>query len=261
MDVAAIKAMKTMLKVLTRFFAVSKAIFNRIGAIAVVMMLGLFAIIALAADPEDQAASENRFVGEVRLVLGKAYLQQSDQEPQQIQLGTRVKVGDRVVTEADGHVHIRFIDQALVSVRPGSSLVVARYDFNAQSPEFSAVKFNLIEGVMRSISGDASKSANNRFRFNTPIAAIGVRGADFLVSATDQLVRVRVNKGNIVMAPFSGECTPASFGPCAINAVELAGDSLQIIELDSTEAQPRISTRATLTPKDSFQLLTGLSGL
>ena len=231
-----------MLKVQTGFFVISKAIFCRSGAIAVVMMLGLFAKIALAADPEDQAASENRFVGEVSLVLGKAYLQQSDQEPQQIQLGIRVKVGDRVVTEADGHVHIRFIDQALVSVRPGSSLVVERYDFNAQSPEFSAVKFNLIEGVMRSISGNASISANNRFRLNTPIAAISIRSADFVVSASELSVRAMVNEGVIVMTPFSSECTPASFGPCAINAVELAGDSLQIIELDSTDAQPRIST-------------------
>ena len=242
MDVTAIKAMKTMLKVLTGFFAVSKAIFNRIGVIAVVMMLGLFAKIALAADPEDQAASENRFVGEVSLVLGKAYLQQSDQEPQQIQLGIRVKVGDRVVTEADGHVHIRFIDQALVSVRPGSSLVVERYDFNAQSPEFSAVKFNLIEGVMRSISGNASISANNRFRLNTPIAAISIRSADFVVSASEQSVRAMVNEGVIVMTPFSSECTTDSFGPCTINGVELASDSLQIIEMDSTDAQPHIST-------------------
>lgn len=204
------------------------------------LMLSSFSSLASAADLEDAAANQNAFIGEVSLVLGKATIQKPGQAPQQAQFGAHIQVNDQIVTESNGHVHIRFIDQALVSVRPGSSLLIERYDFNSKRPELSAVKFNLIEGVTRAISGEAAKAARDRFRLNTPIAAIGVRGTDFVVSANDQSVRALVNEGVIVMTPFSSECTPASFGPCAINGVELASNSLQIIELDGSSTEPRL---------------------
>ena len=46
-----------------------------------------------------------------------------------------ISVGDEIETRANGHVHIRFIDDALVSVRPNSRLSIERYDFDASRPE------------------------------------------------------------------------------------------------------------------------------
>jgi hypothetical protein len=98
---------------------------------------------------------------------------------------------------------------------------IERYEFNRKNPQKSAVKFNLSEGVARSISGEAAKSARQRFRLNTPVAAIGVRGTDFVVSASSVSTRALVNEGSIVMAPFSSLCTSEALGPCSQNAVEL----------------------------------------
>ena len=50
----------------------------------------------------------------------------------------------------------------------------------------------------------AAESARDRFRLNTPIAAIGVRGTDFVVSATQNSIMAVVNAGAIVVSPFSG---------------------------------------------------------
>ena len=47
------------------------------------------------------------------------------------------------------------------------------------NPSDSQVKLNLIEGTARAVSGEAAKAAKERFRLNTPIAAIGVRGTDY----------------------------------------------------------------------------------
>jgi hypothetical protein len=170
-------------------------------------------------------------VGEVSLVLGKAFLQSGDTKSP-IRAGTIIKVSDQVITESNGHVHIQFVDHALVSVRPDSTLEIQRYDFNPQNPKDSSIKLNLVEGVTRAISGDGAHAARDRFRLNTPIAAIGVRGTDFVVSASDQSVRALVNEGAIVMAPFSSDCLASSFGPCAVNAVELSQDSLQMVQVD-----------------------------
>lgn len=191
------------------------------------------------------ALAQSEPVGNVSLVLGSAFLQSADHGRREAHVGDPVHVGDSVVTQANGHVHVRFVDAALVSVRPLSHLEVLRYDYDPARPEQSAVKFNLLEGVTRAISGNAAHKARERFRLNTPIAAIGVRGTDFVVRADGESVRAVVNQGAIVMAPFSVECAQDALGPCVANAVELSDSSLQIVELDGTNGQPRVLT-ATL---------------
>jgi hypothetical protein len=178
-------------------------------------------------------------VGEVSLVLGKAWLETA-QGRVQISAGTPVHATDRILTESNGHVHIRFIDEALLSVRPDSRLEIVQYDYNPEQPNRSAIKLNLEEGVTRSISGQGASAARERFRLNTPIAAIGVRGTDFVVSATSGTVRALVNEGAIVMAPFSSECSIDSFGPCLANGIELTDSALQIAQVDGSSTAPRL---------------------
>ena len=200
-----------------------------------------FSLIALQATAQttNSIHTPTAAVGEVSLVLGRAYLER-DNDRERIEAGSKVHVGDRVFTEAGGHVHVRFVDDALVSVRPSSTLDVVRYDYDASKPENSAVKFELSEGVARAISGEAAKSARERFRMNTPIAAIGVRGTDFVVSANSRSTRALVNEGAIVMAPYSSECSSEALGPCAVDAVELSQNTLQVLELGSGNSAPRL---------------------
>jgi len=179
-------------------------------------------------------------VGEVSLVLGRAWIESAGQPRTMIAPGTLVRASDQIQTESNGHVHIRFIDQALVSVRPDSLLEIVQYDFLADQPGETSIKLDLKEGVTRSISGRGASSARERFRLNTPIAAIGVRGTDFVVSASQQSVRAAVNEGVIVMAPFSSECSADTFGPCLSNAIELSDSSLQVLEMQSAGGVPEL---------------------
>ena len=200
---------------------------------------------AIAADVDNaelliDESGQPSAVGEVSLVLGRAYVESVDGSRQLLSSGSPVYAQDRIFTETNGHVHIRFVDQALVSVRPDSQLEIVQYDFNPDQPRLSSIKLNLQEGVTRSISGQGATSARERFRLNTPIAAIGVRGTDFVVSATGNGVRAVVNEGAIVLAPYSAGCTADSFGPCVDNAIELSHTSLQMIEFDAGTNAPRL---------------------
>jgi hypothetical protein len=189
-----------------------------------------------------QQSASPALVGEVSLVLGKAYIESPQRDRRRVEVGSSIRVHDQIITGANGHVHVRFVDDALVSVRPNSQLEVVRYEYDPDQPDQSAVKLDLAEGVARTISGAAAKAARQRFRLNTPIAAIGVRGTDFVVSATPETVRALVNEGIIVMAPYSEGCTAEAFGPCDENAIELSDESLQVVELNSGEP---VSTLAT----------------
>ncbi len=192
-------------------------------------------------------------IGQVSLVLGEALIHSDDGGRDDVARGMVISVGDEIETRANGHVHIRFIDNALVSVRPNSRLSIDRYEFDASRPERSAVKFSLSEGVTRAISGEAAKAARDRFRLNTPVAAIGVRGTDFVVGAIEGTTRAQVNEGAIVMAPYSDACSADAFGPCLANALELTGDTLQLGALAADESRPRMLPPQNVRRPDFMQ--------
>lgn len=236
--------MKTVLNVAKTVLNVAKTALNltrKTAALSLALLLASLATVsAQAAMAPDSDDSEAFFVGEVSLVLGRAWLVAEDASRQPISRGTRIRATDQVLTESGGHVHIRFVDQALVSVRPQSRLEIVRYDYNPEQPQQSTIKLNLQEGVTRAISGKGASAARERFRLNTPIAAIGVRGTDFVVSASQSTVRALVNEGAIIMTPFSADCLATAFGPCALNGIELTSSSLQILELESDTLSPRL---------------------
>ena len=220
----------------TKAFVNLMAIFNRCLLGVGVLLFSISLQAASSSGPQD----DHLAIGEVSLVLGKAYLLSVDKPRQLLQAGSQIRPMDQIVTEANGHVHIRFIDKALVSVRPNSQLEITSYRYNSEQPEQSSFKFNLLEGVTRAVSGKGAKADRSRYRLNTPIAAIGVRGTDFVVSATDSSTRAMVNQGAIVLAPYSENCSAAALGPCNADALELTDNTLQMIELEDTALAPRL---------------------
>ncbi len=181
-------------------------------------------------------------VGEATLVIGNNKQITAEGQAQILNRGMSIKVGDRIETSEGGHVHIRFVDGAFVSVRPGSRLVIEDYRHNAQNSEQSAIKFKLEQGTVRSITGQWGEAARDRFRLNTPIAAIGVRGTDFVVQADSERLRAAVHSGAIVVAPLGEGCRADAFGPCATQtAQQLAADMGNVmLELQRRQLSPRL---------------------
>jgi len=192
-------------------------------------------------------AAETASVGFIQSALGAAHIQSNQGDRQLARVDAMISVGDKIITGRNGHVHLRFVDDALVSVRPNSELIIERYEYDQQNPGLSAVKFSLNEGVARAMSGAAARSARERFRLNTPIAAIGVRGTDFIVSTNSRTTQAKVEEGMIVVAPYSADCLMDALGPCEANAVALGGDSLEMLELNEGVTTPRILPAGNLS--------------
>lgn len=187
------------------------AVTLRSAALSIMIASALVAPVgALAAD----------IVGHILFAIGDARLADGTA----LKKDDPVVAGESIVTGTNGHVHIRFIDDAFVSVRPNSRLVVEQYVYDPLSPANNRVRFMLAEGVARLITGKAGQAAKDNFRLNTPVAAIGIRGTDFQVQAKDALTRVAVQQGAVVISPFSGDCAQGALGPCGGNSArELAG--------------------------------------
>lgn len=164
--------------------------------------------------PAVSFASEQA-IGQVSLLIGVARVIHMDGSSEPLRRGAPIQVGDRVETSANGHVHLRFIDNGAVSVRPDSVLEVQAYRYDADKPHANEVRLKVEQGTSRSISGAATEVDKNRFRLNTPIAAIGVRGTDFIVHTDAKGMRATVADGAIVVGALGGSCSATGLGPCS----------------------------------------------
>ena len=128
--------------------------------------------------------------------------------------GGAVQEGQLLSTGADGFIYVKTVDSGLFILRPNTRARIVTYHIDQQNPANTRIKLELLSGVVRSKSGQAVKLARQNFRFNTPVAAIGVRGTDFTVFTDDDTSRVAVISGGVVVSGFTGACRPEGAGPC-----------------------------------------------
>lgn len=191
-------------------------------------------------------ASTPERAGEVTFLIGDVRITQGPDSGTSLHRGSAVRAGQQIETSGNGQLHIRFIDGGAVAVRPMTRLRIEDYAYNAEQPTENRIRFFLEQGALRSITGLAGEAAKDRFRINTPVAAIGIRGTDFNVQTTQTLTRASLFRGAIVMAPLGAQCSTSTLGPCAgVAALELGE-----MQRESHAVQARIQDSvAQLVPK------------
>lgn len=205
--------------------------------VVVVLGMGVFPVSAGVSQDQGQSA----IVGEASLVIGTARVVSVAGKVVPAEKGMAIRVGDYVETGVGGHVHLRFVDGARVSVRPVSRLQIESYAHSSDKPAQSAIKFRLEEGTVRSITGSWGEAARDRFRLNTPMAAIGVKGTDFVVQSSPESTLVSVYSGAVLMAPLVGVCQ-ATLGPCLNGGEKMLSEDMkgQVLEMSSQHASARL---------------------
>ena len=196
------------------------------------IFLACVAAVAIAADK----------AGDVSFAMGEAYVVDAAGKTQAVARGSVVLAGQTLQTGASGHIHLRMVDGAFISVRPQSQLRIDEYHHDPATPSNNRLKFSLEKGTTRSISGRAGEAARENYRLNTPLAAIGIRGTDFVAQATNGITRVAVSSGAVVMSPLSTECLASALGPCntAMSRVLTAAMQNAYLELRGRNEAPRL---------------------
>jgi hypothetical protein len=212
--------------------------------VALLLSASLIHAQTLAPAPVQQEA------GKVTLAMGQAFLGN-----QSAQVGASVNIGAELATGADGYLYIKTTDGGFFILRPNSRARVLDYTIDPAQSANSRFKIELNRGVARSISGDAVKKSRQNFRFNTPVAAIGVIGTDFTVFTDDQTTRVAVLSGGIVVSGFGAGCGPEGSGPCNVASQRqlLAGASgpgqaPELLQISRGQMAPQLLRDATLLP-------------
>jgi hypothetical protein len=180
--------------------------------------------------------------GEVMFVSGQAERIGRDGQANAVAKGMTLLEGDRLKTDANSHVYVRLRDGGLLVVRPSSDLRVDLWRYDPAKPQDTQVKYTLESGVARQVDGAGVRAARDKFRFNTPMAAIGVRGTDFTVLADPAVTRVSVQSGGVIVTGFGNGCRVEGLGPCeGASAVELfASASNKLLQVRAGERRPEI---------------------
>lgn len=137
------------------------------GATAVLTVVaGLVFSVSAAAAP----------VGKVLAASGSVQAIAANGQARSLAREAAVERGDTLVTGADGSLEVRFVDDALLILRPGARMRVD--DYHAEGGTFRSL-LNLVSGGLRMLTGQIAKRNREQFKLVTATAVIGVRGTDF----------------------------------------------------------------------------------
>ncbi|MCF8160598.1 MAG: FecR family protein [Polaromonas sp.] len=184
-------------------------------------------------------------VGKIVQAMGEAYVAGAP-----ARVGDSFQEGATLKTGANGYLYIKTTDNGFFILRPNTTARVPTYQVDASQPQLSRFKIELTSGVLRSISGQAVKQARQNYRLNTPLAAIGVRGTDFTVYTTDQVTRVAVTSGGVVVSGYGAGCAADGQGPCETEGRQelFANQPGQILQVVPGSMAPQRLRDATLAP-------------
>lgn len=150
-------------------------------------------------------------VARVALSVGEARRVDAAGHMETLKLGASLAAGDRIITGKDAVAILVFADEGRVSLRADSELLIRQYRLDPSGAD-TRLDLELVRGAIRQISGQAARLQPERYRLNTPIAAIGVRGTDFLAKTSSESMETFVQEGMIVVLSNVNGCAGGAPG-------------------------------------------------
>lgn len=120
-------------------------------------------------------------------VVGTVSAQRPDGKVRVLAKDSVLMPGEIVLTEKASSVRLRFGDDSMVTLRPGSRLVIEDFSYDEATPAADSLVLNLMKGGMRAVSGAVGKRGNqDAYRARTNAATIGIRGTDYALMQCEE---------------------------------------------------------------------------
>ena len=145
-------------------------------SVAVGMLLHFGPAASVHAMGERPAVEELREVGRVLTTRGDVSARQPDDDPRALGRGDHIYEGDTLLTGENGRAQVRFVDEGLVQLQPGTEYFIEHYrEDESERGAFT----RLVEGGLRAMSGSIGRQDREQYRLDTPVASIGIRGTHY----------------------------------------------------------------------------------
>ena len=135
---------------------------------------------------------------------------------------TIINTGDVVTTDVDGHLQLTMVDGASISLRPGSRMVVEKYDYNPATPTLGEAVVSLVTGTLRVFTGELVSRNKDRFQMKTPVATLGIRGSGNVLAHFE-------TTGTINHTLTGAHSVTSVVGGVSRTLVSLPGQTIQVL--------------------------------
>ena len=147
--------------------------------------------------------------GQFTYVIGSVTIERGSERIVPIR-GTEVQPLDVIVTGADGMAQLSMVDQAKLSLRSKSKLIVQQYPTKPNDP---GVVLVLVNGTLRSFTGLLTGPQKAGYRMNTKVATVGIRGSGGIIEHEGETTNVHTIEGSYLVASIDGKFPPVLTNP------------------------------------------------
>jgi len=136
-------------------------------------------------------------IGTVMAVNGEAQIKRINKTIH-ITSGMNLYKGDEIITNKKTKVQVMLNDDTAITIGPNSSFSFLEYFFDGSKQ--STISMKASRGFFRSVTGKIGKIAPERFKVQTNLATIGIRGTDFSVQMDKNRAFYKCNRGKITVS-------------------------------------------------------------
>jgi|GEM_PF-6128012 len=163
--------------------------------ILLVLLCGFWSITSFA---------QGQPAGTVLTVSGNVIAEAESGEPRSLNRRSPVFSGDTIVAADDARVRFKLLDNSSYVVQENSSFTIEEFHFSGSEDGSEVADFYFAEGVMEFVSGHIGKQDSSKFRINTDLAVIGLRGSGGIIRTDSEATRVFVTLGELSARPRTG---------------------------------------------------------
>ena len=172
--------------------------------------LGNFALALVALSLWVSAAPALAQSGQFTYVAGNVTVERAGSVITPVR-GTTVQPLDIIQTGPDGMAQLSMVDQAKLSLRSNSRLLVERYPVSAGDPPGAVL--NLVRGTLRTFTALLTNPNKAGYRMNTKVATVGIRGSGGILEADGDTTNHYTIEGSHIVASLDGNFPPILTNP------------------------------------------------
>ncbi len=94
---------------------------------------------------------------------------------------------------------LKFEDGQVVVLKPNTTFLIKKYNFDFVREEKSTISFSLLKGGLRAITGMIGSHNKQAFKLSTPTATCGIRGTDFMLQTEGESMYGQVTSGAMTL--------------------------------------------------------------
>ncbi|MFN3785821.1 MAG: FecR domain-containing protein, partial [Thiothrix sp.] len=123
--------------------------------------------------------------------------------------------GSRIHVKERSRLNLLMSDGAIEKLGADTVFAFEQYEYDPTNPRATLIRKTLHKGEITSTTGAGGESAKERYRLNSPLAAIAVLGTEYTVRANQGETWITVHAGAISIAKFGNGCLPSGLGACS----------------------------------------------